>query len=313
MDNTLPNIVAGSNRYWLEIDRHERGDELVGHISDLKECDAAVYYRRKGVKAAPFSAETLRMFQMGHIVEDVEATAIARGLQKDGWKLERGVLTWIAPSLPEWSAYDLPVEAIPALESTQHDDASGLYGGRLPRWWYACDECSHEHDDDQCLHVYDDKTYCGCKAIAPRTALAPKTILVGHTDYVLTKAWVSVVVETKSKGIVAIKDVAEPRFDYVLQARGYGFCIGARQVATYQVARDSGEVFAHFHDVAPYLGEIAQLVRSRVAIVDLTAPPANPNPPHKWYCQKGKNGKPYCGYYACPKNAFYQPGLSEDD
>lgn len=258
-----------------------------------------MWYRLHGYPAIPFDAKTLRMFEVGHAVEAAEAEAIAAGLVHDGWKLERNVLVWVSlaehlPVIQEQWPDDAPAFTVPDVA----DEKTGLIGGRLDLWWSENDTVKRD----------------GAIEAIPRTSRVPRPMLVGHVDAVLTKAWVNHVIEVKSKGILAKKDIAEPRFDYVLQSRSYGFSLGGRYCSTHQIGRDNGENAVHNFTIdADFKLELSQRVRALLEESAYPAPPM-PRPPQTWSCGTDKTGKPYCKFRQCPQNPWHDTdALSEED
>lgn len=313
-DPSLPDIMGASDRFWTQLRRERRGDENVGHVADLKECNLAVWFRRNGFEKASEPASVYRMFQLGHSAEDVEARALAEGLKADGWTLERGVLYWLGHVSIERTG--------PAaeLEVQQHDEGTGLIGGRLPEVYRGCIGCrdndtDHDHFTGRCRASFHDGA-CTCEAYAPKTALLGDTVLVGHGDYTIRKAWASVVIDAKSKGYVSSKDAANPRHDYVTQNRAYAFAEGARMFGPLQIGRDNGSLthqWIRTHEPAE-LAKLAALVIDRLQQTRAGAPQPTAQPPHEWSCKAGKDGRPYCGWTLCQRNPAYAPerGLQLD-
>ncbi len=68
-----------------------RGDEHLAHCADLYGCDRATWYRRRGLKPAPFTPSKLAQFAIGHGYEgEVRETLAEAGLKlmPDGTTVE---------------------------------------------------------------------------------------------------------------------------------------------------------------------------------------------------------------------------------
>lgn len=312
-DPSVPDVLAASDLFWTQLRREDRGDENVGHVSDVKECNIAVWLRRSGLPAQALSPRTFRMFELGHEAERTEALAIGEGLKPEGWTLERGVLYWLGHEAVARTgpAADLPIE--------QHDEQSGLIGGRLPLLYRECRSCEH-------LDTEHDHLTSACRSCAtcpsgylPKTALLGDSVLVGHGDLTLTKAWVSTVIDAKSKAFVKKDDAANPRWDYVLQCRAYGFAQGAKLFGILQIDRGSASTTLQYFTTRDpgELRKLAELVKDRLEHTRAGTPQprlfnalegAPPKPdvtPHKWSCQKGREGDAYCRWALCSRHPDY--------